>query len=234
LHNETAAELKSGAVTGLCFGVFVTCLIFLLTWKYWVLLSSSVAPEFQGMVNASDVLRGTFSFIFLASLLDALPGMIVGLFYVKIVNRLPIRSVYFKSVLFGVCMWLVPFVITYLVFPLYQYPFNAYVSTVTVFFLLLLIFYLVDSLLFAYLFNRWSKPSAVRTAGTPLPFLLTLRRMRMLGSVVIVGVMCMMVWRFIQLIPSLETDLSSQLIFLVSIGLLLFFSYALVQIIRFK
>jgi len=163
-----------------------------------------------------------YSLVIVASLLDTLPGIFVGLLFVKIVNRLPILSTYIKAVILGVCMWLPLFVFVFL---------TLAQPSVLVFVLLVGFIFAVDSILFAYLFTQWSKPSVVKSVQAGVPSFLTLHRIGMLGSGAIVCVMCVMVWRMIELLPRLESDLSSQLIFLVSIVVMLFFSYALALMI---
>jgi len=217
----------AGAVTGLCFGFFSTLLLFHLTWQSWIQTASEVASQANGLYSAFNVQTVMYTLVALAALFDVFPGMLVGLFFVKLVN--PFDSTYIKAVIFGGCLWLLPSTVAFVFLP--SYPTSL--STVIVFVILLLILFVFDSILFACLFTQWSKPPVVKPVQAGLPSFLTLHRIGMLGSATIVCVMCVMVWRMIELVPSLESSSSSQLIFLVSIAVLLFFAYALVQIKRF-
>jgi len=227
LQKETSAGMYAGAVTGLCFGLFSTSLYFALTWQSFLRAMTEATYEMPLSVSPSYFVYGLYSLVILASLLDMLPGMMIGLFFVKVVNRVTNLSTYIKSVVFGVCMWLVPCLVAISVY----FAYEAYLSTIVAFILLLLILIVLDSMLFAYLFKRWSKPLTVNVMRTGLPSFLTLHRLGLFGSVAIVGVMCMMLWRVFQLLPSLGSSLTSQLVFVTSIGISLFFIYALIQIL---
>jgi hypothetical protein len=197
-------------------------------------MASQVASEFHGIglphqlyPTASDILNATvWFFVGISTLFDTLPGAILGFMFVKIVNRIPIRSTYIKAVGFGFFLWLFPFGFGLLMFSFV----GAFV--VGTFLIALLILVILDAVLFACVFDRLSAPSPAGRQGIHSLWMeanLTLPRVALLGSVVIGTMIVVVVRSLLQILPRIGSGLDAQVSVLALIGFLLFFIYGLTQ-----
>lgn len=100
-----------------------------------------------------------YAFVLVIGLaVSSLLGAFAGLVFVKLAIRFPVRSVYLKAFGFAFCLWLIstiPGLFIQLLFSLW-YPIT-------------LAIFECDSLLYAYIFNRWSRLTESNSPGTNSP-----------------------------------------------------------------
>ena len=100
--------MKAGAVAGLPYGLGFSMAMVWLTFSGSHQLMSELPPS----VTASEAEIAVFGFILIFALLvSSFLGLIVGFIFVKLINRIPVVSVYVKAVGFGFILWLPSFLL---------------------------------------------------------------------------------------------------------------------------
>ncbi|MGA3110232.1 MAG: hypothetical protein ABSD99_12415 [Candidatus Bathyarchaeia archaeon] len=141
MRKETSAGIKAGVVSSLplavsldIFAVFIIGqALFTRFHSYTVLPNGMMLPFVLVMIAV----------VYLA--IACLVGVIAGFIFVVIVNKFPVRSTYVKATVPAVILWLLII------------PFSPHIIPLT---LAMLVFFIGDSIIFGYLFNRWTKPKS--------------------------------------------------------------------------
>jgi len=147
MEKKTHAGMKAGAVTGFLFP-FISTLLFI-TFEN---AAFNFLMNYLSAAMAKGGLRLPPSFIIsmviggqlLLGILCAALGAGLGIVFVKITGNLPFQSVYANALLFSMMMFII-FSLLYL--PRSRFPFNYLLSVV----------FMLDAVIFAFLFNNWTK-----------------------------------------------------------------------------
>lgn len=158
MRKETSAGIIAGLVSGLLIGVVFGADA---AWSTWAIESSMRNPitnmTMTQMSYIGTLIYALFVFVIGLSICVCL-GSLVGFIFAVVVNRIPTRSTYAKAIMISVTMWLI--------FTISSLPRTYYWSQSTgnqiewswswsslAFFPL----FVFDGVIFAYLFNRWTK-----------------------------------------------------------------------------
>jgi len=155
-ERKSKKQRKAGLRAGAVAGFFFPSLIFFVTAVFSNYLQMFVRNQAALMArNGFPLSFNTVFLIFIVfgaiivGFLTAALGATLGVVFVKIMGRLPFQSTYTNSILFAIVLTLVYSItesIRYL--PRYViFPFDFYNSVV----------FMIDGLIFAFLFNRWKK-----------------------------------------------------------------------------
>ncbi len=147
---------KAGAIAGLVLGAAVFLVLTIGLWNYSLSLITSVLSE-PGLQRSQGFVTQAWFWVFAIGLMldlvvGAILGTIAGYIFTKTVGKLPVRSTYIKAVLFCFILWLIPVLLVRrsMLFGYFEV------------FLIVLVLFVLDALLFAYLFDRWTR-SDIRT-----------------------------------------------------------------------
>jgi hypothetical protein len=152
MRKVTSGGLRAGVIAGLVTGALVWGVLAWWSWNFTVSTMSHFAETNFPFTTSSDITVSAVSLyafvLAIALVVSSLLGAFTGLVFVKLVIRLPVRSVYVKALGFGFCLWLIsaiPGLFVQLLFSQW-YPIT-------------LVIFECASLLYAYTFNRWSRLS---------------------------------------------------------------------------
>ena len=149
----------SGIIAGLISGFLVGLLIGgQSAWTAWTIENSVRNPITNSTMSQISytipLTSALLAFVIVLSVFVCI-GAVVGFVFAVAVNKLPIRSTYVKAVIVSLILWLV-FTIPYLpqtyyapsFLPHFEWSWSS---------LPYLPLFVLDSLAFAFLFNRWTK-----------------------------------------------------------------------------
>jgi hypothetical protein len=149
MRQEVSAGVKAGLVSGLPLAVsFVAFAVFILDQALFKRFHSyTILPN--GMML--PIVLAIIAVVYLAA--ACLVGATAGFIFAVVVNKFPVRSTYVKSIVSSVIVWLLTFMFL-------DDPFSGSLSPLALAFaLVVLAFFIGDSAIFAYLFNRWTSRS---------------------------------------------------------------------------
>jgi hypothetical protein len=146
MRKQTLAGIKAGALVNLLFTAGFVGLFFVLA-NISPLTTLTVFDDVAkstSMPHQAVVLFLSFALV-IPFLFSGLVGAVVGLIFVKAVNKLPLRSVYSKSLLLAFVIWL---------------PFLAVLNIPVILVLSMFIGLSFEGLCFAYLYSHWTKTNS--------------------------------------------------------------------------
>ncbi|MGA8857547.1 MAG: hypothetical protein WB643_10325 [Candidatus Bathyarchaeia archaeon] len=155
MRKETSAGIIAGLVSGLPLGAISGGEA---AWTAWTMEGSVRTPitnmTLTQMSYTDSLISALFPFVIVLSLFVCV-GILVGFIFAVAVNKLPIRSTYAKAIIISLILWLV--------FTIPSLPATYYAPSFLPHFewswssLPYLPLFVLDGLVFAFLFNRWSK-----------------------------------------------------------------------------
>jgi hypothetical protein len=141
MRKETSAGIIAGAVSGLPLAIAIDLSLIYVFFFFSPIRSRllSIPTLANGHMLLFIAVFGAIMYLAIACFI----GGIAGLIFVSLVSKIPIRSTYVKAMVPTIILWLILII-----------PFSPHITQLT---LLLLAFFVGDSVIFGYLFNRWTK-----------------------------------------------------------------------------
>jgi hypothetical protein len=150
--NPASAGIRAGAIAGLPLGIGFTVFFAMLNWKALLAETTRMAVQFGYAPSASDAVAvEVISFLLIVSVAaSGLFGALAGRAFVGLVRHMPGHSNYIKAITFGLCLWLLPS-------PMFLQ------NDPRLYFVFFLPLFLLEAIMFAHLFDRWTTPKLVHS-----------------------------------------------------------------------
>jgi len=152
MRKTTSSSVVAGMVSGLPLGLAFA----VVTLRRIIPDMRSSLSSYPILVPHMEIILVTLAILVLLMCLAmaGFSGAVGGLIYILALNKIPVDSTYAKAIIPSILVWFIPPAIVVATTYSFQFFIRDLIARDS---LALLIFLVLDSSIFAYLFNRWTK-----------------------------------------------------------------------------